>query len=944
MLPNKIFFYIYCLLYIHLRDLSYLKNYASKNLNPFFIFFSVLLIYGCVANKDTAVDRRFQNLTARYNYIYNSNVLLTEYNERLLQSYADNYEKTLPVYLDPEPQVNLVLTPGMANKQLDEVITKGQTVINDKSFSNYIDDAYMLLGKANYLKGNYFIASEYFDYTAKTYSNDLKTFVMAMNWKARSQMQLNNMVLADKILDTMLRASDGLKKDLAEPLATAAQMRIYQKRNKEAILFLESAIALPAEKQLRIRWRFILAQLQEKEKNLQDAYANFTKVEKSNAPFEMYFHANLNRIKLKALLSGIKLNKEEQLLALLKDDKNFDYTDQIYYQVGELFSAEGNFAKAEENYHKSVAKSTRNQTQKALSYLRIADLNFKAFNNYIKAKLYYDSTVMILPKNFPDYNNIVKKADNLKYLTDRYTIIAKEDTAQAIAKLPASEREAKIKAYLTPKVEVSNTGGVISNQYLNDPDFPNRSLNASNNTAGNTFYFNNNAAISNGFGDFKKRWGNRQLEDNWRQSIRSSAQETNQVLAGGNVATGITPANGETNQTAVDQTTLEKQFLDGLPTTPALLATSDQKIIDAYFEIASFYQQELNDKAEANKIYLELIKRYPDNNHLVAIYYSLHLNYKGVDEVKSDQYKQLVLTKFPESNFAKNILDPSYSAKQTEMENIAINNYNVAFDAYAKKDYANVIKQADDNITAFPNNDLAPQYAYLKAIAVGRTAKVDALLTEFNLITTLYPNDKIITPLVRDHLKYIEANLEEFKQRPLALIDFDANAPRFVSQATPIAVPTKPLVTDNTIVKTAAPVTVSKPVEVKPADPTKPASIFSAAKSEEYYYVIDVADATLTLSSSRFGIGQFNRGNYPDNDLEHKLVELDNDQLIYITSFIDLEDAKIYESSITGQLKNIMKVPANLYKGFIISKENFEKLTDRSRINEYLEFLKDTYK
>ena len=920
-----------------------MKNYANKNLNPFIILISIF-IYGCVANKDTAVDRRFQNLTAKYNYIYNANVLLSEYNEGLLQSYADNYEKILPVYLDPEPQINLVLTPGAANKQLDDVIAKGQTIINDKSFSNYIDDAYMLLGKANYLKGNYFIASEYFDYTAKTYNSDLKTFIMAMNWKARSQMELNNMVLADKIIDTMLRASDELKKDLAEPLATAAQMRIYQKRNKEAILFLESAIALPAEKQLRIRWRFILAQLQEKEKNIQDAYANFTKVEKSNAPFEMYFHANLNRIKLKALLNGEKLNKEQQLLALLKDDKNTDYTDQIYYQVGELFSAEGNFLKAEENYHKSVLKSTRNQTQKALSYLRIADLNFKEFNNYVKAKLYYDSTVMILPKNFPDYDNIVKKADNLQYLTDRYTIIAKEDTAQAFAKLPAAEREAKVKAYLTPKVEVRGTEEVMSNQLLNDPDFPNRSLNTTNNTVGNTFYFNNNAAISNGFADFRKRWGTRQLEDNWRQSIRSSAQETNQVLAGGKVATEIIPANGLTNQTAADQTSLEKQFLDALPTTPALLASSDQKIIDAYFEIASFYQQELNDKQEANKIYLELIKRYPENNHLVAIYYSLYLNYKGIDEVKSEQYKQLVLTKFPESNFAKNILDPSYSAKQTEMENMAINNYNSTFDAYIKKDYATVVKQADDNITTFPENDLAPQYAYLKAIAVGRTAKVDPLLTEFNLITNRYPNDKIITPLVRDHLKYIEANLDEFKQRPVALVDFDANTPRFVSQAATVSVPKKPLMVENPVAKITEPTPVAKPVEVKPVDPTKPASIFSTAKSEEYYYVIDVADATLTLSSSRFGIGQFNRGNYPDNDLEHKLVELDNDQLIYITSFIDLEDAKLYESSIVGQLKNIMKVPANLYKGFIISKENFEKLTDRTRINEYLEFLKDNYK
>ncbi|SDC49413.1 TolA-binding protein [Pedobacter soli] len=920
-----------------------MKNYASRNLHTLLFIFSLLFIYGCVANKDTAVDRRFQNLTARYNYIYNSNVLLTEYNESLLQSYTDNYEKILPVYLDPEPQVNLVLTPGVANKQLDEVITKSQTIINEKSFSNYIDDAYMLLGKANYLKGNYFIAAEYFDYTAKTYSSDLKTFIMAMNWKARSQMQLNNMVLADKIIDTMLRACDELKKDIAEPLATAAQMRIYQKRNKEAILFLESAIERAEEKQLRIRWQFILAQLQEKEKNITDAYANFTRVEKSNAPFEMYFHANLNRIKLKALLSGEKLNKEQQLLALLKDDKNTDYTDQIYYQVGELLSAEGNFVKAAEYYNKSVQTSTRNQNQKALSYLRIADLNFKEFNDYIKAKRYYDSTVMILPKNFPDYDAIVKKANNLQYLTDRYTLIAKEDTAQTIAKLPAGEREAKVKAYLTPKVEVANTGGVINNQFLNDPDFPNQSLNTPKTAAGSTFYFSNNAAISAGFGDFKKRWGNRQLEDNWRQSVRSSAQETNSVLAGGNVATGITPANGGSNLAAADQTSLEKQFLDGLPTTPELLTASNQKIIDAYFEIASFYQQELGDKAEANKIYLELLKRYPENNHLVAMYYSLYLNYKGVDEAKSEEYKQLVLKKFPESNFAKTILDPSYSAKQSQLENIAINNYNVAFDTYAKKDYPNVVKQVNDNISAFPENDFAPQYAYLKAIAIGRTAKVDSLLTQFNLITTLYPNDKIITPLVRDHLKYIEANLEEFKQRPVALIDFDPNAPRFVSQANPTPVENKPLVTENATVKTAEP-KIAKPVEVKPADVNKPASIFSAAKSEEYYYVIDVADATLTLSSSRFGLGQFNRGNYPDNDLVHKLVELDNDQLIYVTSFIDLEDAKLYESSIVGQLKNIMKVPANLYKGFIISKENFEKLTDRQRINEYLEFLKDNYK
>ena len=115
-----------------------MKKYTGKTLSPSLLFFGLLFIYGCVANKNTAIDRKMQNLTARYNYIYNSNVLLTEYNETLLQSYADNYGQILPVYLDPEPQVNLVLTPGLENKQLDEVIFKGQTIINEKSFSNIL--------------------------------------------------------------------------------------------------------------------------------------------------------------------------------------------------------------------------------------------------------------------------------------------------------------------------------------------------------------------------------------------------------------------------------------------------------------------------------------------------------------------------------------------------------------------------------------------------------------------------------------------------------------------------------------------------------------------------------------------------------------------------------------------------------------------------------------
>ena len=102
-------------------------------------------------------------------------------------------------------------------------------------------------------------------------------------------------------------------------------------------------------------------------------------------------------------------------------------------------------------------------------------------------------------------------------------------------------------------------------------------------------------------------------------------------------------------------------------------------------------------------------------------------------------------------------------------------------------------------------------------------------------------------------------------------------------------------------------------------------------------------DASLTLSSSRFGIGQFNRGNYAESNLKHQLTEFDDDQLIYVGKFSNFAEAKTYADEITPQLKQIMKVPSSTYKSFVISAENFDKLNSRALLNQYLEFYKNTY-
>ncbi len=904
----------------------------------------MVLLYACSTQKDNAANRRLQNLSARYNYIYNSNVLLTTYQDNLSQTFKDNYDQLLSVYIAP-PSIDYLsgATSAGESKELEDIAAKAQAIVSEKSFSNYIDEAYILLGKTNFYKGNYYNAAEYFDYVERAYKENKKVYLNALNWKARTYMQLQNNKMALQLLDSVLVTLDSVKRGKAEPLATLAQMSINQHDYKKAIDYLEKAIKESGEMQSRTRWPYILGQLYEYDKNYEASLKNYTKVEHSNASFEMYFNARLSKIRVNDLIDQKSFDRKTQLLKLIKDDKNLDYTDQIYYEVAEDYFADQDYKKAEEFYKLSAKESTINRNQKGLSFLKLADLNFTTLNNYVDAKLYYDSAINTLPKNYPNYEQLLKKAQNLEYLSERYKVISQQDTLQFIAKLAPADREKKIAERFELKTQPivndakSNSGKEVSGT-------------TSNSSRSNTFYFSSQTAISRGFTDFKKRWGNRTWENNWRQSVKSSAQITQQNQTN---ATGIGSSTLLTGSDANEDIANKINYYTTLlPLTEAQLTKSNQQIINAYLEIGGFYQQVLEDQKEAIKVYEILLTRFPQNTSLETIYYSLYLGYKDNDQSKSDYYKNLVLTKYPSSSYASTILDPSYTTKQNALD-LAINKlYNEIFNRYEKKEYATVISDVNEANQRFPGNSLQIQYDYLKAISIGRTENLDSLLLAFQKITTQYPNDSLITPLIKDHLNYINANLVVFKLRKIALLDFDETEPKFVAQK-PIVVaavnqPAVPQTQPQPQPAANLPnPTVTAPIANQPSAPIpnapKTDGLFTTAESTIYYFVVSVASMEISVSSSRFGIGQFNRGNYAGNNFKHQLIDLPEDQVIYVGNFEKLNEVNAYAEEIKKQLPKIMKVPANLYKSFIVSKENFDKIKDRATLNRYLEFFKTNY-
>lgn len=996
-------------------------NTYSKNIYQTALLSLMLaFIYGCSSQRDTVANRKLQNLSARYNLIYNSNVLLDEYLEGVNQSRKDNFDNFLPPY--HAPAIADVNNAGTKVKELDEIEQKARTIIAEKNFSNYIDDAYILLGKTNFYQGKYYNANAYFDYVANAYQKDHKTYLNALNWKARSLIELDDIAAAEKVLDTVVIELDSVKRHKSEPLATLAQMSIIKENDQQAIAYLERALKAGPTSLNRIRWTYTLAQLYESEKQYEKSLAAYRKVEKSNAAFDMYFNAKLSGIRITEQLSGKEFDRKAALNKMLKDDKNFDFKDQIYYEIAEDYYAGEDFRKAEEYYNLSVRNSTTNNVQKALSYLKIADLNFKHFSDYVAAKLYYDSTALSLPKTHPLYNSIANKAQNLAYLQQRYETISLQDTLQRIALLPATEREKALSNYFAIKEENRNNNSSINDTGPASTRSNNSAFGSRNN---GSFYFANSTALSRGFNEFKKRWGNRKLAPNWRQSAKSPSQSQQEQLAGGGLDIGAMP--GDPDAIAPDAskpTSSATSYLDSLPTTPALLEKSNQKIIAAYLDMGSFYQQVLNDKPEAIKTYQALLKRFPNNGKLDMVYYSLYLAYQGTDNAKSNEYKNLVLSKYPSSIFAKTILDPNFSMKQNQLETTLNIAYEGLFEKLQNKAFKEVITGTNEINQRFPGNTMEPQYDYLKAIAVGRTEHVDQLITAFQQISEKHKTDRLIKPLVDQHLLYINAHLSEFKKRKIALPSYDPNEIPFAENKTgirlnepiianvlnptgkkstyvaqrPVEKPAeqkpveekpkvepkpevKPPVVEvkkDSVIVAKPPVDikkdtiiVAKPIEQKrdsvivatpmvkkdsvivaPAakidsvvtppiakpEPVKE-TLFNPASSSNYYVIVAVNSASLNLSSSRFGIGQFNRGNYSGSNLRHQLRELDEDQLVIVGDFTSINDVKQYEQAIKPQLGRIMKVPAANYTIFAISKENLEKITNRDTLERYIRYI-----
>jgi outer membrane protein assembly factor BamD (BamD/ComL family) len=731
---------------------------------------------GCASDK-SLVSHALNNVAARDNGFFLAREKLWATEATLYKGRNDDYNRVLPLY----PTLDST-TVRATRADLNDIIKKASLPIQHRAGSDWTDDAYLLVAWSRFYKMEFDDAILTFKYVNST-SRDPFAKQEALIGLMRSFLitkQLDNAKAVSDLLDKEV----GLAKDARELFLARAEYYLQVEEPQLAIAQLEKAVPLIPAKNERSRTRFILAQLYQAQGQDKEATAQLNDILKHNPPYELDFQAKLLLGQVSDLDKQSKERLDKYFAALLKDPKNKEYQDKIYYEMGRLAYRQQQYGNALALLRKAAKVPTVSKSQKGYTYLLAGRIYYENLRKYPLAAAYYDSTVQAMPKENPLFAATKERADILKDFAKQYVIIETQDSLQALARLPAPEldkrlstyaaaeleakRQAEAKALATQKAQAqkaradaSRISGTPSALSGNQRDISNpNAFDATTAVAsGAQWYFDNPTSLGTARGDFLRLWGDRKLQDNWRTTLTPSNSPNAPQNGGapvsitGNDQTRVngdaTGANPTTAAAPVDplaaQNDLVTKYRQDLPTTQAQLAASDKQIETAMYELGGIYKELLKEKQRGYETYAGQVERYPRGAHAPDADYLLYLYYKNLpDPAKAAQYAAALQREFPASTYAKLIADPLYREHERALHNAVAARLDSAFILY-KDQYFTRAKAAVARLEKqYPKSDLTDRVAYLKLLLAIRTQPPVAVRASVAQFAKDYPDSPLV--------------------------------------------------------------------------------------------------------------------------------------------------------------------------------------------------------
>lgn len=766
------------------------------------------MLVGCA--KQTLVTKPYHNLTGRYNAYYNANLRVVESFDLLNKQHQDNYNKYLEMY-----PYAAVADAGAVKQPLDEAITKCARNIKLHTVGNWTDDSYHLMGKAEFLQKEYERAANTFKFIVDKYhpenvakeleklkkkkkkkkrkkkrrkrkkrkkkkkSQKKKTKQEAedeedekpikygikhrpvryrsMLWLAKTYIELGQFDEAGYYLRQLENDKKVPKKLYPRIQAVIAYSWIKQKEYEKAIEPLELAVAHTKKKTIKNRYVYLLGQIYQMQGNSQLAMERFHHILRLRPSYEMEFNARLNMAKNAAGATGKKVvDPEIALKRMLRDSKNEEYKDQIYFALAEIKLKSGNKEDGILALQQSLNYSSNN-AQRTEGCLLLAQLFYEK-DDFVQSYAYYDSTIQVMDKKDERFATTDLYKHRLKGVATHLAAKIDKDSMLvvgswerlkqerwAINGMEMEEAMAKNRAAKGPNNPLPTKKGfremeLSSMNAATDRPLPSRT--GSRGATGTVtisdaalqkskFPLYNATLKKKGEREFEKRWNKRSWVDNWRRSDR----EEDITINDEEIAAAVPKTQAE-----IDAYLKKK----GVPKSDQEKEALALKVGEAMFKAAEHYREDLGRNDKALQLVKQLVAKYPDNPYAVeAMFLAYNIYSEKNNATQANYYKNEILKKYPESNIAKVLSDPEF-ANSEKIKYQKINQY--YDDTYAMIQDGKA-EQALSRVRAVPtefgsNYEMKARFAILEAMCVGGMKGEQDYIKALRIIVTSFPNTK----------------------------------------------------------------------------------------------------------------------------------------------------------------------------------------------------------
>lgn len=866
--------------------------------------FLLLFLSSCSTKKNTFSRRVYHNLTAHYNGWWNGNESYKEGKSNLEENTRDDYTKTLPVFnYGTEAQISLL------SADMDRAIEKGSITalrhsmwFKNREHCNWIDDSYMLIGKANFLKQEYTSARQSFNFViSRFYYNKIKDD--AQLWLAKTFIESGNYQKAESLLDEISVLFDEDQTNFVRDNLNLVYADLYLKSNQKekARAHLERALDLPIDRKTIARVSYILAQLHQDEGQIGLASSYYQKVIKLNTNYRMAFNAKINLAYLYTQNSKDGAALRKSLTKMLKDIKNKNFLDQIYFALADIDLKDKDSTSAINNLRLAVKSSTENQTQKALASLKVAELLFDK-TQYTLAKSYYDTALQQLPQTYTNYDFITAEALIFNNLSAQLSVVQQQDSLLRLGQLPANELNALADSLVAlVRQEESQKRDeefakqqsiAMGNQIRNSPSGIGMPL------GGGQWYFYNPQARGMGFTEFMAKWGNRKLEDNWRLSNKQ-ASNTNNFASDEDIEEGETK-NDSINGGSASDPSSRNFYLKDIPRSNEQIAAANNLIADALYQAGFIYKEELKQNSKAIKTFEDFTQRTSEHPKELQVYFQLYLLYDEKTHLEQkNTYKNLIINNYPDTDYAILVQDPNYYSEMEKKQNYFKDQYKRTYQAFEKGQYLISLHHANQALSKAYDHPLKANFLYIKALSMAQTDVVDSMYVQLQALVDTYPNAEIA-----EQAKNILAQKGKvFDEVEIAVVAEEQSNSELLADALK-------LYTHNT---------------------------------EDKHFALIILDAEkINVSAIQVRIKDFNKKLDPKLKLtSYPFVE--SLYVISISEFINEEAAMDYYNSFIADTYVFPDVLRNDSKTFVISAENYSRFIKDKNIDKYNVFFKEKY-